>query len=125
MRITRIDVEGNQAGNYATIARRQVAGARSVQRGRFGAGSTTTNATMPTRQIRRYCKLCLAGESLLKQAMTELGLSARAHDKVLRIGRTIADLDAAESIAPHHLAEAICTRGILAAAFWQRVCSAA
>jgi magnesium chelatase family protein len=68
---------------------------------------TTTNATMSSRQVRRFCKLDAAGESLLKQAMTEMGLSARAHDKVLRIARTIADLEAAEAIAPHHLAEAI------------------
>ena len=69
--------------------------------------STTTNATMSSRQLRRYCRLDPAGESLLKAAMTELGLSARAHDKVLRIARTIADLEAAPDIAPHHLAEAI------------------
>jgi magnesium chelatase family protein len=69
--------------------------------------STTTNATMSSRQVRKYCRLDAAGESLLKQAMTELGLSARAHDKVLRIARTIADMESAENIAPHHLAEAI------------------
>jgi magnesium chelatase family protein len=72
-----------------------------------GPQSTTTNATMSPRQVRQFCKLDAAGEALLKQAMTELGLSARAHDKVLRIARTIADLEAAENIAPHHLAEAI------------------
>ncbi len=69
--------------------------------------STTTNATMSSRQLRRFCRLDSAGESLLKAAMTELGLSARAHDKVLRIARTIADLESAPDIAPHHLAEAI------------------
>jgi len=69
--------------------------------------SVTTNATMSPRQVRRFCKLDAAGEALLKQAMTELGLSARAHDKVLRIARTIADLEGVEHIAPHHLAEAI------------------
>ena len=71
------------------------------------SSTTTTNATMTSRQVRRFCKLDAAGEALLKQAMTELGLSARAHDKVLRIARTIADLEAAESIQSHHLAEAI------------------
>ncbi|MCJ7543681.1 MAG: YifB family Mg chelatase-like AAA ATPase [Phycisphaerae bacterium] len=71
------------------------------------SSSTTTNGTMSSRQVRQFCKLDAAGEALLKQAMTELGLSARAHDKVLRIARTIADLEAAESITPHHLAEAI------------------
>jgi len=57
--------------------------------------------------------------------MTELGLSARAHDKVLRIARTIADLEGVADIAAHHLAEAICARGILAEAFWDRVRQAA
>jgi len=87
--------------------RAQVVAAREIQRRRFGRRSTTTNATMTTRQLRKYCKLETAGETLLKQALTELGLSARAHDKVLRIARTIADLDAQDNIAPHHLAEAI------------------
>ena len=62
---------------------------------------------MSSRQIRQFCKLDQAGELLLKQAMTELGLSARAHDKVLRISRTIADLEGVENIQAHHLAEAI------------------
>ena len=62
---------------------------------------------MSSRQIRQFCKLDPAGESILKQAMTELGLSARAHDKVLRIARTIADIDGAESVQAHHIAEAV------------------
>jgi magnesium chelatase family protein len=70
-------------------------------------GATTTNATMTSRQVRKFCRLDAAGETILKQAMTELGLSARAHDKVLRIARTIADLEGAADIAAHHLAEAI------------------
>ena len=106
--------------------RQKVVAARAIQRRRFAAAApppdssnsqsairdpkfdgTTTNATMSSRQVRQFCKLDAAGEALLKQAMTELGLSARAHDKVLRIARTIADLESAEAIAPHHLAEAI------------------
>jgi magnesium chelatase family protein len=109
--------------------RQHVVAARAIQRRRFTQASaeppaggssipkseipnpksdgTTTNATMSSRQVRLFCKLDAAGESLLKQAMTELGLSARAHDKVLRIARTIADLESAEQITPHHLAEAI------------------
>jgi magnesium chelatase family protein len=69
--------------------------------------TTTTNASMTSRQVRQFCKLDQAGEVLLKQAMTELGLSARAHDKVLRISRTIADLEGSDDIQAHHLAEAI------------------
>ena len=89
------------------------------------ASTTTTNATMSSKRIRRFCKLDSASETLLKQAMTELGLSARAHDKVLRIARTIADLEGEPAIQAHHLAEAICARGILAAALWKRVGTAA
>jgi len=92
--------------------REQVVSARAVQRSRFasagaGADGTTTNATMSPRQVRVHCKLDDAGEALLKQAMEELGLSARAHDKVLRIARTIADIEGVADVQSHHLAEAI------------------
>jgi len=70
-------------------------------------GATTTNASMSPRQVRMFCKVDAAGEAILKQAMTELGLSARAHDKVLRTARTIADLEGAENISADHLCEAI------------------
>ena len=92
--------------------REQVVSARAVQRRRFAAAGTqndgtTTNATMSPRQVRGHCKLDEAGESLLKQAMTEMGLSARAHDKVLRIARTIADIEGEPGIQSHHIAEAV------------------
>ncbi len=104
--------EGPSAGGMDSAAMRsQAVAGRQVQRRRFAAaggdGATTTNATMSPRQIRQFCKLDAAGESLLKQAMTELGLSARAHDKVLRLARTIADIEGQENVLPHHLAEAI------------------
>jgi magnesium chelatase family protein len=94
-------------GASSADIRTQVLAIRDTQRQRFGPGTTTTNATMSSQELRKHCKLDAAGESLLKQAMTELGLSARAHDKVLRISRTIADLENAPDIQPHHLAEAI------------------
>ena len=87
--------------------RQQVVSAREIQRERFSPSQTTTNATMNTRDLRKFCKLDKDGETLLVQAMSELSLSARAHDKILRIARTIADIDSAESIQPHHLGEAI------------------
>jgi len=62
---------------------------------------------MPSRLVREHCKLDAAGEMLLKQAMTEMGLSARAHDKILRISRTIADMEGCPDIAPQHIAEAV------------------
>ena len=69
--------------------------------------STTTNASMSPRQVRKFCKLDAAGQTVLKQAMTEMGLSARAHDKVLRTARTIADLEGIENIQSQHVAEAV------------------
>jgi magnesium chelatase family protein len=62
---------------------------------------------MAPRQIRKFCQLEPDAESLLKSAMDEMGLSARAHDKILRVARTIADLDASPKIMAHHLSEAI------------------
>ncbi|KPK50343.1 MAG: magnesium chelatase [Planctomycetes bacterium SM23_25] len=93
-------------GTGSAAVREQVVTARQQQRSRFG-DSITTNATMTSRQVRKFCKLDSAGEVLLKQAMTELGLSARAHDKVLRIARTLADIEGTASIQPYHLAEAV------------------
>ena len=62
---------------------------------------------MSPRQVRKFCKLDTPGETILKQAMTEMGLSARAHDKVLRVARTIADMEGEENIQSHHIAEAV------------------
>ena len=104
------ELRSTTEGLSSGAMRVQVVSARDAQRRRFAQtdnGATTTNATMTSRQVRHYCKLDAAGEVLLKQALTEMGLSARAHDKVLRIARTIADLEGVESIAPHHVAEAV------------------
>ena len=87
--------------------REQVLKAREIQARRFTAERQKVNGRMASRQIRTYCKLEPDAESLLKQAMDSLGLSARAHDKVLRVARTIADLDAVESINAGHIGEAI------------------
>ncbi len=99
-------------GTDSASMRRQVVAARAAQRQRFagsavGGAALATNASMTSRQVRQFCKLESAGEVLLKQAITEMGLSARAHDKVLRIARTIADLEAAEAVQANHIAEAV------------------
>jgi magnesium chelatase family protein len=67
---------------------------------------------MTPRQVRTLCKLKPEGQSILKAAMEELGLSARAHDKVLRVARTIADLEGSEEIKPQHIAEAVGYRSL-------------
>jgi magnesium chelatase family protein len=90
--------------------REDVVRAREVQAKRFGDDKVMTNARMSHKQVRNWCELDSASELMLKQAMTEFGLSARAHDKICKVARTIADLAGAENIAPEHIAEAISYR---------------
>ena len=70
------------------------------------------NAQMTSRQVREHCRLSPAGQQMLRHSVEELGLSARAHDKILRVARTIADLSGDESIEEMHLAEAIGYRSL-------------
>ena len=92
----------------SAAVRGRVVGARSRQIERFaGEKKIYANAQMPPKLIRKYCQISAEGEKLLENAITRLGLSARAHDRILKVGRTIGDLDAAEHIEPHHLSEAI------------------
>ncbi|MGA1979353.1 MAG: YifB family Mg chelatase-like AAA ATPase [Sedimentisphaerales bacterium] len=90
--------------------REDVIRTRDVQGKRFGNDKPMTNARMSHKQVRKFCELDQACEMLLKQAMTEFGLSARAHDKICKVARTIADLAGVENIQPEHIAEAISYR---------------
>ncbi len=81
--------------------------ARAVQAARFGPGGPACNAHMGPRELSRCCELDRAGTALMKGAFTRIGLTARSYDRILRVARTIADLDGAESIAVDHLAEAV------------------
>jgi magnesium chelatase family protein len=94
-------------GTSSTQMREQVNRARALQRQRFGDGAHRLNSRMSSRQLRKFCPLDEECRNLLKTAMDELGLSARAHDRILRVARTIADLEASDSIRPQHLTEAI------------------
>lgn len=94
-------------GTGSATMRDQVLAARRLQRERFARSRTRYNAQMASRQIRRFCEVDAEGMELLKSAVSELGLSARAHDKVLRLARTIADLDECPTIRAAHLSEAI------------------
>jgi magnesium chelatase family protein len=87
--------------------RDSVTAARTIQTRRFGSGKVLTNAHMSHRQLEKFCQLDAGGELMLKEAMMELGLSARAHDKICKVARTIADLEASADIRAEHLAEAI------------------
>jgi magnesium chelatase family protein len=99
------ELTGKRQGTDSKTMREQVAGARRIQRERFKGD--TTNARMDSKQLKAHAELSDSCLLLMKQAMDELGLSARAYDKVRRVARTIADLEAAEKINENHLAEAV------------------
>ncbi len=102
------ELRGEQTSEDSAAVRERVVRARQQQLARFaGERKIFANAQMPTKLIRKYCAISAEGEKLLENAITRLGLSARAHDRILKVARTIADLDAAANIAPNHLSEAI------------------
>jgi len=101
------ELSGESSGTTSSDMRQQVAKARKRQQERFHDTRARYNADMSHRLTRKFCKLDDECRNLLKGSMTELGLSARAHDKILRVARTIADLDGAEDILAAHLNEAI------------------
>ncbi|MDB4637264.1 YifB family Mg chelatase-like AAA ATPase [Planctomycetaceae bacterium] len=94
-------------GTDSATMRARVLEARERQAHRFQEDRDQLNGKMAPRQIRTFCKLDTEAENLLKTAMETMGLSARAHDKILRVSRTIADLDGSDQISAIHLSEAI------------------
>jgi len=103
------ELRGSAAAEGSTEIRDRVVGARERQKHRFQKAKEKifANAQMGTRQIRAYCELGTDAERLLERAMQQQGLSARAHDRILKVARTIADLEGVESLSVSHLAEAI------------------
>ena len=117
------ELRGGSAAEGSAEIRERVLAARTVQRRRFQQSATDTprtrpsgksasqpvfaNAQMTTQQVRVFCELSTDAERILERAMQQQGLSARAHDRILKVARTIADLEAAPDIAVKHIAEAI------------------
>ena len=101
------ELSGGTPGTSSATMREQVVKARRAQHERFRDATKRCNAQMSNRQTRQFCPLDDECRNILKGAMMEMGLSARAHDKVLRVARTIADLDGSGDIRPIHLNEAI------------------
>lgn len=93
--------------------RKRVVDARLVQEERYRKSQEThCNAQMSSRELRKFCKIDESGNAILKQAMDNLGLSARAYDRILKVARTIADLEHSEEIQTNHIAEAIQFRNL-------------
>ena len=107
------ELRSTETGESSATMRSRIEPCRNKQLQRFGRGSRIScNAHMPQTLIRKHCRLDTETGNLLQRAMEELGLSARAYDRILKVSRTIADLDAADSIKSKHLMEAIQYRAL-------------
>jgi magnesium chelatase family protein len=102
------DVASERAEETSATIRERVIRARQRQQQRFrGDGKVSCNARMATRHLKQHCKLSQDSQELIRVAMSELNLSARAYDRILKVSRTIADLDGKTEISPEHVSEAI------------------
>ncbi len=102
------DIASNVAGEASSEIRARVGKAREIQQERFrGRTKTSCNARMTPKLLKTFCALDDAAADLIKMAMTELNFSARAYDRILKVARTIADLDSQEQIKAQHVSEAI------------------
>jgi magnesium chelatase family protein len=99
-------------GESSDAIRARVLKTRERQIARFRGEKIYCNAQMSSRQIRKYCNIAPDCERVLESAMNRLGLSARAHDRILKVARTIADLEGEENIGHAHLSEAIQYRSL-------------
>ncbi|HVA97628.1 MAG TPA: YifB family Mg chelatase-like AAA ATPase [Bacteroidia bacterium] len=107
------ELAGKRTSEKSICVRERVVKAREIQEKRYAENDGIyCNAQITTKQLRSICKIDDAGNNLLKTAMDKLGLSARAYDRILKVARTIADLDSSENIETPHLAEAIQYRSL-------------
>ena len=108
--VPRIDYDqlaDRRAGEPSCAVRERVEVVRRIQADRFAGTAILTNADMGPKEVQQYAELDAAGENLMRAAVRQLSLSARAYHRVLKLARTIADLAAAESIRTEHIAEAL------------------
>ncbi len=101
------ELSSPQDGESSAAIRERILAARAIQLERYTGTPTRNNARMSPRQLKAHCKLDEQSHELLKMAMSELHLSARAHDRILKVARTISDLEATQDISVQHLSEAI------------------
>jgi len=106
------DLSGKRAGEISSAIRERVNKTRLAQARRYNSETVFFNAHLESKSLEQYCALDKEGEELLKMAILELSISARAYDKILKVARTIADLEGKEAIETSHLSEAISYRGL-------------
>ena len=106
------DLRARAEAEPSAAVKKRVNAARKRQNERFGPGHGMCNARMGPDEMRKYCELDEAGAELMKQAFDAMGLTARSYDRILKVARTVADLDGSEEIHPQHIAEAIQYRAV-------------
>ena len=107
------ELSAKEHSENSEAIRERVMQAREIQLNRYGGNPHIfNNSDMGSKEVKKYCKLDSSGEELLKMAMTKLGLSARAYDRILKVSRTIADLENSLEIKPNHISEAIQYRSL-------------
>jgi magnesium chelatase family protein len=99
-------------GEASKVIRERVVAARGIQQERFKKSSNSTNSSMGSRQVRQHCQLSAEGNGYLEHAMEEMNFSARAHDRILKVARTLADLAGAMEIRSDDVLEAIQYRSL-------------
>ena len=110
MKVRELTGDGRAEGSAAVLGR--VIRARARQSDRFGDGSYRANGQMSLAEIETHCRLDASSQALVERAIDRLGLSARAYSRILKVARTIADLDESDDIQASHVAEAIGYRSL-------------
>ena len=104
------EMSNTERGESSAEVRKRVVAAREIQQRRFEGLDIHCNAMMNSAMLRKFAPLDRDSATMLEMAMTKLNLSARAYDRIIKVARTIADLDGAQDIAPRHISEAISYR---------------
>lgn len=105
------DLRSRAVAEPSSFVKERVNAARAIQNRRFGSGGMC-NARMGPNEMRRFCSLSEESAALMKNAFESMGLTARSYDRILKVARTVADLDGSETIEPQHIAEAIQYRAV-------------
>jgi magnesium chelatase family protein len=106
------DLTAKETGETSAAIKARIEQARDIQKNRFAGDETLFNARMTDRQVRTACPLDEESRQLIEMAIDRLGLSARAHSRILKVARTIADLEGAPALRSSHVAEAIQYRSL-------------
>ena len=105
-------LENEEIPESSEVIKQRVNKARKIQQERYKENGIYSNAQLTPKLVNKYCKLDKEGKAILQNAFERLGLSARAHGRILKVARTIADLDNQENINVNHIAEAIQYRSL-------------